>query len=260
VGIRTTTWRWQYRLQPTDPWTDLRQATTKIYTVLEVPKSPWQQTPYQNTNTQLPWTEVLDYACRWAFLAATLDDAAARVTRNVYDLGPTVVEYDCPGGGSTRYAWPNFNCTAFLERIHGGIGNGHTSTALTVRRLFLPSPTLWLRPLAIAHATASGRRCLVLCSQPTPCNWLQHLADRLWLGGFSYHEVAWTGACTSNEEVFDACLQVDGDADPTTAPHTPLLPINCASATRATGNIVIDWQHSPGARTASRNRVRASAG
>jgi hypothetical protein len=48
-----------------------------------------------------------------------------------------------------------------------------------------------------------------------------------WSGtGFSYHEVAWKGACTANEEVCDACLQVDGDADPTAAPHAPLLPTN----------------------------------
>jgi len=129
VGIRTTTWRWQFRLQSTDPWIDFATSNHKVYTLLEVPKSPWQQTPYQNTNTQLPWTEVLDYACRWAFLAATLDDAATGVTRNVYDLGSTVVEYDCPGGGAHHYAFPlwnptSFNCTAFLERLRGGLGNG----------------------------------------------------------------------------------------------------------------------------------------
>ena len=44
--------------------------------------------------------------------------------------------------------------------------------------------------------------------------------------GFSYHEVAWKGACTQNDNIFDACLKVDGDADPTTAPHTALLPLN----------------------------------
>jgi hypothetical protein len=43
---------------------------------------------------------------------------------------------------------------------------------------------------------------------------------------FNYHEVAWKGACTAADEVFDACLEVDGDADPTAAPHTPLLPVN----------------------------------
>ena len=45
-------------------------------------------------------------------------------------------------------------------------------------------------------------------------------------GGFSYHEVAWKGACTENDRLFDGCLMVDGDDDPTTAPHTWLLPTN----------------------------------
>ena len=47
-----------------------------------------------------------------------------------------------------------------------------------------------------------------------------------WADGFGYHEVAWTGACDSSEFVYDACLEVDGDADPTAAPHTPLLPVH----------------------------------
>ena len=45
-------------------------------------------------------------------------------------------------------------------------------------------------------------------------------------GKFNYHEVAWKGPCTENDHLFDGCLKVDGDADPTTAPHTPLLPKN----------------------------------
>jgi hypothetical protein len=48
----------------------------------------------------------------------------------------------------------------------------------------------------------------------TACGW----------GGFSYHEVAWKGGCNTNDAVYDACLQVDGDSDPTSAPHIPLLP------------------------------------
>ncbi|HZW53832.1 MAG TPA: hypothetical protein VFF00_07345, partial [Candidatus Elarobacter sp.] len=47
-----------------------------------------------------------------------------------------------------------------------------------------------------------------------------------WSGSFGYHEVAWTGACAAGDHVYDACLKVDGDADPTALPHTPLLPID----------------------------------
>jgi hypothetical protein len=44
--------------------------------------------------------------------------------------------------------------------------------------------------------------------------------------GFNYHEVPWKGACTVSDNIFDGCLKVDGDADPTTAPHIPLQPTN----------------------------------
>jgi hypothetical protein len=43
---------------------------------------------------------------------------------------------------------------------------------------------------------------------------------------FSGHTVAWEGAGTADEDIYDACLEIDGDEDPITAPHKPLLPAN----------------------------------
>jgi hypothetical protein len=43
-------------------------------------------------------------------------------------------------------------------------------------------------------------------------------------GRFNYHEAAWLNPTAPDESVYDACLQVDGDADPATEPHVPLLP------------------------------------
>jgi hypothetical protein len=220
VGAFDITWTWQLRLQAADPWTDFALSRHRIYIVLDIPKSPWQQTPYDPTNTQLPWTDALDYACRWASGAIDIDGAASKVTSKVYDLGSTILEYDCPGGGSTHYAFPDFNCTAFLERLGGGAGAGryvNCSDCATIVSTFanILGCDLWqsrmgfgfdLNPiLGIGSSTWQ-----------TACSW----------PGFSYHEVAWKGTCTSSEQVFDACLQVDGDADPTSAPHTPLLPAN----------------------------------
>lgn len=223
IGIRTTTWQWQYRLHKSDPWTYLATSRHRVYSVLELPKLPWQQTPYNSANTQLPWTDVLDYACRWAFLKGNLDDAAANVTRSVFELGPSVIEYDCPGGGATHYSWGSFNCTAFLDRLKGGLGNGqyvNCTDCATIVSTFanILGCDLWqsrmqwsfdLNPILAIGSNAWYPGCP---------NWLSP--------GFSYHEVAWKGACTSNDNVFDGCLEVDGDADPTTAPHTPLLPTN----------------------------------
>jgi hypothetical protein len=44
--------------------------------------------------------------------------------------------------------------------------------------------------------------------------------------GFNYHEVAWKGQCTAQDAVFDACLMVNGNFDPTGLPQIPLLPVN----------------------------------
>jgi hypothetical protein len=44
--------------------------------------------------------------------------------------------------------------------------------------------------------------------------------------GFNYHEVAWEPSYTENDHIYDACLAVDGDPDPTSSPHTFLLPTN----------------------------------
>jgi hypothetical protein len=221
VGIRTTTWRWQYRLQPGDPWTDFATSNHRIYVLLEVPKLPWAQQPYNAGNPQLPWTDVLDYACNWAVLTTSLDDAAARVTQSVYDLGPGLLAYDCPGGGSTNYAFGGFDCTAFLERLRGGFGRGQwvncTDCATFVSTFAnILGCDLWQSQMGWGFTLNPLRAIGSSVWQPA-CGWPT---------GFSYHEVAWKGNCTANEEVFDACLQVDGDADPTTAPHTPLLPTN----------------------------------
>jgi hypothetical protein len=224
VGARTTTWRWQYRRHG-GAWTDFETTQHRIYVVAEVPKAPWNQAP---GSTQLPWTEVLDYACKWALLAKTAGEAAARVTRAVYDLGPSVVTYDCPGGGSSHYAgWSSFDATHFLERLKGGLGNGiyvNCTDCATITSTFANAlgADLWqsrMEPPPASPAFGFDLNPMLGIGSAvwqTCCGW----------GAFSYHEVAWKDACTATDAVYDACLQVDGDADPTTPPHTPLLPVN----------------------------------
>ena len=228
VGIRTTTWRWQYRVDG-GPWTDFETSRHRIYVLLESPHEPWQQAPYAVSNIQLPWTDVLDRACSWAFLATDRVGAAAAITRQVYNLGNSVVTYDCPSGGATHYAYPNFDCTAFLERMAGGSGNGqyvNCTDCATFVSTFANAVgcDLWqsrmgwgfdLNPLLAIGSNI----------WQTACGW----------GGFSYHEVAWTDACTAADRVYDACLQVDGDADPTSPPHTALLPTNMMFGTPGSG-------------------------
>ena len=222
VGQRTTTWRWQYRLNPGDPWTEFDVSHHRVYLVLDLPTAPWQQQPYQSTNVQLPWTEALDYACTWASLTSDEVGSASAVTRKVYELGPGTVSYDCPGGGSTHYANGVFNCTAFIERLKGGMGNGYrvncTDCATFVSTFAnLLGCDLWQSRMFGSSSFGLNPMLGIGSNVWQPCcGW----------SGFSYHEVPWKGGCTANDTIYDACLQVDGDVDPTSAPHTALLPCN----------------------------------
>jgi len=221
VGIRYTTWKWQYRLTSGSPWIDIDTTRHKIYVVLEIPKEPWKQTPYVATNDQLPWTDVLDYSCWWAKGSKDRDTASGKITEMVNALGSSVIEYDCPGGGATHYAWPDFNCTEFLERVKGGLGLGkyvNCTDCATVVSTFanILGCDLWQSRMGYGFAL---NEILAIGSSvwQSACGW----------SGFSYHEVAWKGTCGVDDEVFDACLKVDGDSDPTGGPpHTPLLPAN----------------------------------
>ena len=218
VGILDLDWHWEYRLAPHHPWQHFDTTRHRIYVVLEVPEEPWQQTPYNSANIQLPWTDVLDYSCRWAHGATSRDMAAALVTQHVYALGPAIITYDCPGGGSSHYSWGDFDCTAFLDRLRGGIGNGiyvNCSDCATFVSTFANALgcNLWQSRMGwgfdLNEMLGIGSSVWQTC-----CGWTS----------FSYHEVAWEGACTAADDIYDACLRVDGDPDPTTAPHVALLP------------------------------------
>jgi hypothetical protein len=228
VGPHTTKWRWQYRLKGA-PWVDMQFTEHRIFVLVDLPTAPWQQTPYQQSNTQLPWTDVLAYACQWGLGARTQVEAARGVTRGVYRLGPAVVTYDCPGGGSSHYSWGGFDCSAFIERLRGGLGNGYyvnCSDCATFVSTFanVLGCDLWQSRMSDNAFGSFGLNPMLGIGSTTwePCCHGQPF----WSDAFSYHEVAWTGACTASETVYDGCLQVDGDSDPTAAPHVALLPVD----------------------------------
>jgi hypothetical protein len=218
VGIRDVEWHWEYRVSPKHPWHRFAVTRHRLYFLLNAPTRPWTQGPANAANTQLPWSDVLDYACRWAEDAMSTDMAAAMITQNVYALGPSIITYDCPGLGGPHYTLSSFDCTAFIERLRGGIGNGiyvNCSDCATIVSTFANALgcDLWQSKMGWGFAL-NDLLAIGSSTWETACGW----------SGFSFHEVAWEAACTANDDVYDACLRVDGDNDPTTAPHVPLLP------------------------------------
>lgn len=230
VGIHRIEWCWQFRKSENEPWTNLATTRHRVYAVLDVPSAPWMQAPLTPENTQLPWTDVFDYACTWASGATTPVVAAAAITKAVYELGPAVIQYGCPILAPTQYASPYFDCTAFLERLTGGFGNGpfvNCTDCATIVSTFANALgcDLWqsqMRPL-IGFQFATNPVCLIgdaVFGQP--CNIFS---------GFVYHEVAWARECDSDDGVFDACLLLSDGFNPGVAPFIPLLPANLPFAT-----------------------------
>ena len=213
VDVYNVLWRWQWRERPGDPWRELLLTRHRVYVVLRTPTLPWVQA---NGSDSLPWTDALEIACDWARGATDPLAAATRVTERYNGSGR--VSYDT-SIGATAYGSGSYNLTQMIDRLTGGVGLGEkvncTDSANTVSTFAnLLGCDLWqsrmgwgfdLNPLiAIGYS-----------------NWAVPFN-----GGFNYHEVAWTGACTEHDRVYDGCLHVDGDADPTSAPHTALLPVN----------------------------------
>jgi hypothetical protein len=200
---------WFARLTPGPAKTaSIGSAIHLIYVILARPTAPWTQ--------QAPWVAALDLACEWAAGANNVDAAAGLITQHYNGSG--VVSYDAVMG-ATMYGWTTFNLTEMLERLNGGVGLGEkvncTDSADTVSTLAnVVGCDLWQSRMEASFALNP----VIAIGYNT---W-----DVPFGHGFSYHEVPWKGACTDNDNIFDGCLKVDADADPTQPPHTPLLPIN----------------------------------
>jgi hypothetical protein len=225
VGVRTTTWRWQYRAIESSTWIDFATSNHRIYVVLAMPTAPWQQQPYDLSNTQLPWAMALDKACNWAVLKSDPVAAAGAITLAINDLGPSRLAYDCPGGGVTHYGG---DISALLDRIAGGPGRGqyvNCSDCATFVSTFanLVGCDLWQSEMGWGFMLNPGLAIGSSTWEPT------------FITGFSYHEVAWTGGCDRPDHVYDACLKLDADADPTSPPHSAFQPIDLTFGSPGSG-------------------------
>lgn len=230
VGRHKVIWLWQYRPEGSSLWIDMDTTSHTIYTVLDPPTEPWRQLPFGTDNTQLPWIDVLDFACAWAAGAVTKSDVAQRITRSVFALGSVgLLEYGCPIWAMEMYAkssdpWNHFDCTAFIERLRGGVGNGRyvncTDCASIVSTFAnILGCDLWQSRMGKYLPHFDMNKIIAIGSREweIPCG--------IW-PGFSFHEVAWTGQCDVEDKVYDACLLVDLDMAPWADPQLPWLPVN----------------------------------
>jgi hypothetical protein len=124
VNVEDIEWQWLCRCSRDKKWARMNKTRHRIYTVLKEPVLPWKQSPYPET--QNPWGDVLDYSCKWAAETKSLDEAAAAVTLRV-NLPEAGLEYDVFSGNchySGCVPGDSFDCTAYIDRLAGGWGNG----------------------------------------------------------------------------------------------------------------------------------------
>jgi hypothetical protein len=226
VGVHRVAWRWQGRAQPGDAWSDFALTQHEVFTTLLPPTAPWTGAPFVDANQALPWSDVLAIACRWAAGAQTPTDAATLITAHLFALGGSRFEYGCAVFGREMYTnslLALFDCSAFVERVQGGEGNGRyvncTDCACIVSTLAnLLGAQLWQSRLGSYVPPFLTRPILTLggARWDSPCS----------LGlGFMFHEVAWSGLAGEFDAVWDGSLLVNADLRPFAAP-LPLLAAN----------------------------------
>ncbi|MBA3243028.1 MAG: hypothetical protein H0T60_17550, partial [Acidobacteria bacterium] len=192
VGVHDITWRWQYRLGPDNPWTDFDTSRHRIYTLLRQPQEPWRQTPFESSNIELPWTAVLDYACRWAATSQNPTDAATRITHSVHQLGSAGIARYCQAAHYIRPIINIFKCAQFLFDLRlGGLRLNCTDCGTIVSTFVnILGGELW--------------------QSETTCfdyNPVLRIGESRWREGhFNYHVVAWEEDCDAHNDIFDACL------------------------------------------------------
>jgi hypothetical protein len=184
-----------------------RQTTEhRIYTIVSAPQEPWGQPGSPVPDFQLPWTEVLEHACREARGARTANEAADLLTRWVYSLGQTKLRYDDYGSGSSTFTIPGmrtFRCTYFLEALAGSERwRVNCTDCATILSSFANILGCDLTQSQIGNEFYT--------------NPIQKIGSASTIKQpFKFHEVAWKFPAEGAASVYDCCLQVDGDADPT---------------------------------------------
>ncbi len=218
VSVGGVIWKWKYQING-GAWTDLATTCHRIYTVVDMPRPPWQPGLRDINNTQLPWTEVLDIACARAVSTTNVTAAATKITLWANSLGPTFVHYDEPGNGWTGYTYDGparFHCTDFLLLLNSGTSPTGPAVNCDDCAAIVTSFSNVLGSV-LSEGKMQGDENFLL--KPNKKIGLQPFGN----GRFSYHTVAWLGNATRRDPLFDACVQLDPDGS---GPQPFTVPVN----------------------------------
>lgn len=202
VGFWDIAWNWRNAAGATFQTTNHR-----IYILVGAPRAPWGQPGSSFAGYQVPWTEVLDHACRQAQGARTVDEVAERLTRWVNSLGGSKLQYAEFTGNST-FTIPNmttFMCRRFLDALATGLGgrsNVNCSDCATIVSSFANILGCNLEQSRIESTSAD-----FYTNPVRKIGQTVHNPQR-----FTFHEMAWRFPTNGGSaSLYDSCLQFDGD-------------------------------------------------
>jgi len=213
VGVHDIGWDWYVG--------GTFQQTTehRIYTILNAPQAPWGQPGSSFPGFQLPWTEVLEHACCHAKGATSVNQAAAKLTQWLYSLGQQKkLRYDDYSSGSSNFTiggMKTFRCTRFLQAL---------ADTATWRVNCTDCATILSSFANILGCDLTQSR---IGNEEFETNRIQKIgSDSTIRQEFSFHEVAWKFPREGAASIYDCCLLVDGDDNPTDDNFSPTLGIN----------------------------------
>ncbi len=210
-----------------------RQTCSKwvVYIIVSQPTEPWG---FGYANHQKVWVELLEKVCTdWAKGAQTVEQAAGKIVTAVnskmtlrYDIVNGEDIYGLTARSVPLYAPDKIKLRNFLGWLENAPGR----------------PTKW----NVVNCTCCGALVSTIansvgCSLNSSrfgydfdCHKVISIGYVDWkapfssppaysAGGFTYHEVAWTGSSSATDNIYDACLKVA--ADPVSAPATNPLSV-----------------------------------
>jgi hypothetical protein len=225
-------WRWYFQDINNDESLpmEIGDSKNKVYVILAEPQSPWK-----TSGQTEPWTDALDWSCKWANCETAPEGAAGKITKalfktigGLYDTLEGRARYtdlDGTDGEGAPFALTNFidyfpkvgvvNCNdmgkslvTFSNVVGCGMSyqsvyylGGYLNCIYAIGRGWNNNPFYELS----GHSPIVGRNC----------------GERSGRTSFSYHTF---GSISSN--VFDASLTVDTDSSPDCPPFTETWMIN----------------------------------
>jgi hypothetical protein len=225
VGRYEIVWNWKCEFNGVTY--DAGTTCFTLYVVLAEPSGagPWYQPPAAIAGGDIPWTAALDWACTWAQGATAIEDAAAKITREVFALGTP----SRTSSGLARFRYGNtnefvcgetleiFRLTAMLETLARPAGCGEPPVAC------MDCASLVSTFCNVLGGDAVVKRIVPVDAGNLDANIVMLIGGEVEVPRFRTHQVV---CLESTQSVFDGCLAIDAMPPPGQPPDLWQSPAN----------------------------------